>query len=75
VNKTKELAILMVMVLLTAQLHLNAASKTPGVTRDFVKFCEASATDWDAISLTEVTMMLHTGKNGFGVPQSAYKTL
>ena len=45
------------------------------VTRDFVKFREASATDWDAISLTEVTIMLNTGKNGFSVPQSAYKTL
>jgi hypothetical protein len=40
-----------------------------------VKFREASATDWDAISLTEVTIMLNTGKNGFSVPQSAYKTL
>jgi hypothetical protein len=72
-NQQRVPFILLGIVLLPAWLHGNAASKTPPVTRDFVKFCEASATDCaDAISLTEVTMMFNSVKNDFCVPLSAY---
>jgi hypothetical protein len=62
------------MMLLAGWVRAHADSKTPAVTRDFVKFCDANASDCaEATSLLEVTMLLnYGGKAGICVPESAY---
>jgi len=64
---------LLAMLLITPWMHVEAASKVPAVTRDFVKFCDVNAADCaNAISMTEVAMLVNAGANDFCVPESAY---
>jgi hypothetical protein len=65
---------MMVALVLAGGVRARADSKTPAVTRDFVKFCDASASDCaEATSLLEVTMLLnYGGKAGICVPEHAY---
>ncbi len=64
---------MLAILFLTAWMHVDAATTTPAVTRDFVKFCDANAADCaNAISITEVAMLVNAGGNDFCVPGSAY---